>query len=218
MPAVRHVRRSIAVVAALSWLASVAVTASGRDAGFTTGNLRDVEQESVQKLLERGALDQAVQRAAGEGVNPESIYLAAQALIKMDNNAGANEQLARLRDAGDDWSAIGESGQALLAGDAGAAMSAATRAVAANGDNPYAHYQLGLVASRQGDFQRAAEAFGRSVELKPDFAYGHYYAGLANQRLKQTAKTSQHLETFMRLAPDAPERVAVAGILRTLKM
>ena len=67
-------------------------------------------------------------------------------------------------------------------------MAAAERAVAANGDNPYAHYQVGAVASRQENFQRAAEAFGRSVELKPDLAYAHYYAGLAYQRVNRSRK------------------------------
>ena len=93
------------------------------------------------------------------------------------------------------------------------ASEAANRAVAANGDNPFTHYQAGLVASRKNDFERAAAEFGRSVELKPDFAYGHYYAGLANQKLRQTAKMSQHLEAFLRLAPDAPERSAVNAVL-----
>jgi tetratricopeptide (TPR) repeat protein len=173
---------------------------------------------SVQKLFERGALEEAVQRAEGERGNPESTYLAAQAFAKMENTGRANEEFARLRDAGDEsWKAIGESGAALLGGDTGAAMNAAKRAVAANDNNSYAHYQIGLVANRQNDFQRAADAFERSVQLKPDFAYAHYYAGLANQRVRQIAKMSEHLETFMRLAPDAPERATVASILRTLR-
>jgi protein O-GlcNAc transferase len=204
MPAIRHFVRSVAI-ASLPLCASAALIAH-------------TQQVSVQQLLERGALDEAVQRAEGERDNPESTYLAAQAFTKMDQGGRANEQYTRLRDTGDDsWKAIGESGAQLLEGNVPAAMEAATRAVSANAENPYAHYQVGAVASRQQDFERAADAFGRSVELKPDFAYGHYYAGLASQRLKQTAQMSKHLEAFMRLAPEAPERVAVAAILRTLR-
>jgi tetratricopeptide (TPR) repeat protein len=176
------------------------------------------QEVSVQKLLERGANEEAVQRAERERDNPESLYLAGQAFAKMDNGGKAVEQYGRLREIGDDsWKAIGESEAAALGGNLTAAMEAANRGVAANGDNPYAHYQVGAVASRQKDYQRAADAYARAIELKPDFAYAHYYAGLANQRLRQTAKVSQHLEAFLKLAPDAPERSGVVSILRTLR-
>lgn len=185
---------------------------------FVFAGTIDAKQESVQKLLERGALDEAVQRAADERDNPESTYLAAQVLIKKEDSGRAGEEYARLREAADDaWKAIGESGAELLAGNTDAAMAAATRAAEVNGDHPFAHYQVGLVASRQENFQRAAEAFGRASELKPDFAYAHYYAGLANQRIKQIPKMSDHLETFVRLAPDAPERTSVMALLRALR-
>jgi tetratricopeptide (TPR) repeat protein len=177
------------------------------------------EPVSVQKLFERGALDEVVQRAESERDNPESTYLAAQALIKKEDNGRASEEYGRLKETSGDeaWKAIGESGAELLAGNTDAAMAAATRAIEANADHPFAHYQLGQVASRQQNFKRAAEAFGRAVQLKPDFAYAHYYAGLANNRIKQIAKMSDHLETFLRLAPEAPERAAVMAILRTLR-
>jgi tetratricopeptide (TPR) repeat protein len=199
---IRHLNRSLAVLAACGVLVA--------EVG--------AQQVSVQSLFERGALEEAVQRAEGERNNSESTYLAAQAFAKMNEPGRAAEQYSRLRETGDDsWKAIGESGALLSDGNTGAAMEAAQRAVAANGDNPYAHYQVAAVASRQNNFNRAAEGFTRAVELKPDFAYAHYYAGLAYQRLKNVPKMSEHFETFMRLAPDAPERSAVLSILRTLR-
>jgi tetratricopeptide (TPR) repeat protein len=202
MPGIRHLTRSLAL--AMPLLLSAAVAAA--------------QEASVQKLIERGSLDEAVQKAEGERDNPESIYLAAQAFSKMDNGGRANEEYSRLRERGEeDWKAVGESGAALTAGNLDEAMAAATRAVSANGGNPYAHFQLGIVASRQNNSQKAAEAFGRAAEIKPDLAYAHYYAGIANQRIKRIPKMSEHLETFIRLAPDAPERDAAAAILRTLK-
>jgi tetratricopeptide (TPR) repeat protein len=176
------------------------------------------QQLSVQALLERGSFEEAVQRAERERDNPESTYFAAQAFARMNDTGRATEEYARLRDTGDDsWKAIGESGVLLTRGDAAGALQAAEHAVAANGDNPYAHYQVGIVANRQGDYPRAANEFTRAVELKSDFAYAHYYAGLAQQRMKNVARMSEHFEAFMRLAPDAPERTAVAAILRTLR-
>ncbi len=203
MPANRHSLRSLALATPIL-LFSAAIVAG--------------QEATVQKLIERGSLDEAVQKAEGERDNPESTYLAAQAFGKMDNGGRANEEYSRLRERGEeDWKAIGESGAALAGGNVDEAMAAANRAVSANGGNPYAHYQVGVVASRQQNFAQAAEAFGRSVQAKPDLAYAHYYAGLANQRIKQIPKMSEHFEAFMRLAPDAPERAGVQAILRTLR-
>ena len=199
----RHFNRSLVVVAAFALCAA-------------EGSAQ--ETQSVQKLLERGALEEAVQRAEGERDNPESTYLAAQAFSKMNNNERAAEEYSRLRDTADEsWQAIGESGALLTAGDMDGAMNAAQRAVAANGDNAYGHYQIGLVATRQSNYERAVEAFSRSLELKPDLAYAHYYAGTASQRLRQIQKMSEHFAIFLKLAPDAPERTAVAAILRTTR-
>jgi tetratricopeptide (TPR) repeat protein len=205
MMKVRHFNRSLVVVAAFVGLATGAAA-------------QDQPPLSVQKLLERGALEEAVQRAEGERDNSESTFFAAQAFTKMNNNERATEEYSRLRETGDDsWKAIGESGALLTSGDADGAMDAANRAVAANGDNPYGHYQIGMVATRQGNHERALEAFSRSLELKPDLAYAHYYAGSASQRLRQMARMSEHFEIFLKLAPDAPERTAVAAVLRTMR-
>jgi tetratricopeptide (TPR) repeat protein len=199
---IRHLERSIAAL--------------GLAALFTAG--ANGQEMTVQALLERGAFQEAVQRAEREQANPEATFFAAQAFAKMNDPGRAADQYGRLRDTGDpSWRAIGESAILLNEGNADGAMQAAERAVAANGDNAYAHYQVGAAANRQNNFGRAAEAFSRAVELKPDFAYAHYYAGLAHQRLKNIARMSEHFEAFMRLAPDAPERSAVAAILRTLR-
>ena len=206
MPSRRLLLRSIS--RAIGVATSLVVCAAGARAG----------QATVQSLLERGALNEAVQRAEADRGNPESTYLAAQALVKMDNTDRARGEFAQLREGGaDDWKAIGESGEAMTAGDLDAARAAADRAVAANGDNPYAHYQKGIVATRQSRFQDAANAFGRSTEIKPDLAYAHYYAGIAHQRLKEIPKMAEHLEYFIKLAPEAPERATVTSILRTVR-
>jgi tetratricopeptide (TPR) repeat protein len=176
------------------------------------------EQNTVQKLIERGALQEAVERASGESDNVESTYLAAQALSKMNDSGGAEERYNRLRESDNAaWKAIGESGAKLVGGDTAGAMDATNRAVAADGGNPYAHYQLGLVAMKQNNFQRALEAFTRTLEIKSDFAYAHYYAGQAAQRLKQTSKMAEHFTLFVKIAPDSPERQAVQSILRSLR-
>jgi tetratricopeptide (TPR) repeat protein len=174
------------------------------------------QKPEVQRLFQSGAFEQAVD-AARDG-DPASTYLAAQALMKLNQNDRAAAELTRLR-ASDQpgWRLVAESAEALLANDGGRAVEVARRAVAADGNNPFAQYQLGLSAGKANDWGAAMSAFTRAIELKPDFAYAHYYAGLSYQRLRQLSKTAEHFDAFLRLAPDAPERSAVQAILRTIK-
>jgi tetratricopeptide (TPR) repeat protein len=174
------------------------------------------QKPEVQRLFQSGSYEQAVE-AARDG-DPATTYLAAQSLVKMDRADQAAAQMSRLK-ASDQpgWRLIGESGEALLANDAGRATELARRAIEADGGNPFAHYQLGLAASKANDWGTAVQGFTKAVEAKPDFAYAHYYAALAYQRQRQLSKTAEHFDAFLRLAPDAPERSAVVAILRTIK-
>ena len=174
------------------------------------------QKPEVQRLFQSGAYERAVE-AAGDG-DPASTFIAAQSLLKLDQNDQAVAQMTRLRASENPaWRLIGESGEALIGNDAGRAVELARRAVDADGNNPFAQYQLGLSAAKANDWGTAVSAFTRSIELKPDFAYAHYYAGLSYQRQRQLAKTAEHFDAFLRLAPDAPERPAVLAILRTIK-
>jgi tetratricopeptide (TPR) repeat protein len=174
------------------------------------------QKPEVQRLFQSGSYEQAVD-AARDG-DPASTYLAAQSLVKMDRADQASAQMARLK-ASDQpgWRLVGESGEALIANDAGRSVELARRAIEADGGNPFAHYQLGLAASKAGDWGGAVQGFTKALEQKPDLAYAHYYAALAYQRQRQLSKTAEHFDAFLRLAPEAPERSAVVAILRTIK-
>ena len=174
------------------------------------------QRADVQRLFQSGAYEQAAD-AARDG-DPASTYLAAQALIKLERSDRAVAELTRLRASENSaWRLVAESSEALINNDAGRAVEVARRAVETDGGNPFAHYQLGLSAAKANDWDAAVAGFTRAVELKPDFAYAHYYAGLAHQRQRQLAKTAEHFDAFLRLAPDAPERSAVLAVLRTIK-
>lgn len=174
------------------------------------------QRPEVQRLFQSGAYEQAVD--AARDADPASTYLAAQALIKLERSDRAIAELTRLRGSENAaWRLIAESSEALVNNDAGRAVDVARRATEADGDNPFAQYQLGLAAGKANDWGTSVAAFTRAVELKPDFAYAHYYAGLAYQRQRQLSKTAEHFDAFLRLAPDAPERSAVLAILRTIK-
>ena len=194
-------RSIVAVAAVLAWSGS-AIAAE--------------QKPEVQRLFQSGSYEQAVD-AARDG-DPASTFIAAQSLLKLDRNDQALGEFTRLR-ASDNpaWRLVAESGEALIANDAGRAADLARRAVEADGGNPFAHYQLGLATAKAGDWGGAVSGFTRALEVKPDFAYAHYYAALAYQRQRQLSKTADHFDAFLRLAPDAPERAAVIAILRTIK-
>jgi tetratricopeptide (TPR) repeat protein len=192
---------TVALVAGLAWAAS-SVAAD--------------QKPEVQRLFQSGAYEQAAD-AARDG-DPASTYLAAQALIKLERSDRAVAELTRLRGSENAaWRLIAESAEALINNDAGRAIEVARRAVEADGNNPFAQYQLGLGAAKATDWGTAVAAFTRALELKPDLAYAHYYAALAHQRQRQLSKTAEHFDAFLRLAPDAPERSAVLAVLRTIK-
>ena len=104
------------------------------------------QKPEVQRLFQSGSHEQAVE--AARDADPASTYLAAQSL-KLDRNDQAVAELTRLR-ANDQpsWRLIGESGEALIANDAGRAIDLARRASKRCG-NPFAHYQLGLAPPRR---------------------------------------------------------------------
>ncbi|MEQ1575035.1 MAG: tetratricopeptide repeat protein [Vicinamibacterales bacterium] len=78
-------------------------------------------------------------------------------------------------------------------------------------------YDQGLVYASQGDYAAAARAFDACIEANPRFAYAYYQAGLAYDKLTRPDLTAIRFETFLRLAPDAPERPQVESILRTMR-
>lgn len=173
------------------------------------------QKPEVQRLFQSGSYEQVVEAARDD--DPASTYLAAQALLKLNNLEGVAAEFARLKGNGPAWSLVGESGEALAANDEGRAVELARRATETDGENPFAFYQLGLSASKGRDWGGATAAFNRALELKPDLAYAHYYAALAAQRQRQLPKAAAHFEAFLRLAPEAPERQAVQAIMRSLK-
>ena len=79
------------------------------------------------------------------------------------------------------------------------------------------HYQAGLAYAAGERWGPAAQAFEKAAALNPTFAYSHYYAGLAFSHTKQLDKMASHLDYFLKLAPNAPERPAVMSMMRALR-
>jgi len=171
----------------------------------------------VRQKFDAGEYQRAID-IAGSSAEPRVIYVVAQSqqrLRRGDDARRAYEQLAKRPDA-DPWHHVGLSGNALIGSDAGEALREADRAVAANGSLPEAQYQRGLALSASQNMADAAAAFDKAADLDPSWAYAHYYAGIAYSKMKRSDLTASHFQTFLKLAPQAPERGEVQSILRTL--
>ena len=134
-----------------------------------------------------------------------------------ESAAGAYAALIEARPDSEDWYWIGSSARALVEGDIEGALNASARAIELNEGNKYAHYQRGLALSHRRAYQPAAEAFVRVLEIDGSFAYGHYYAALSFYQVRSLVAATNHFERFLELAPDAPERIQVEGVLAALR-
>jgi len=84
-------------------------------------------------------------------------------------------------------------------------------------DNPDVYHYRGMLDSQRGDYVAATSDFESAIKLNPKNAYAYYYAGLAYNKLKRPDKMVQHFETFLKLAPNAPEAGKVRALLSSIR-
>jgi tetratricopeptide (TPR) repeat protein len=75
----------------------------------------------------------------------------------------------------------------------------------------------GVAAFDRREFAAAAAAFDQCINAHPADAYTYYRAGLAYYEINRLDLMVTRFESFVRLAPDAPERPEVESILRTAR-
>ena len=173
-------------------------------------------QDEVRKLFEAGKYQEVVERTKDDGA-PEARYLKAQAHRKLDQNDQAKEAFGKLSESGEAWQAVGQSGIALVDGNADDAVKAARTAVEKDGGLAQGQFQLGQALDAKGENAEAAEAFAKAAESAPQMAYAHYQAGMSFYKAKRIDKLAVYSETFLKLAPNAPEKPAVQSIMRTVR-
>ena len=177
---------------------------------------------TARQLFEAGQYEQTLEAIAQQrqlgAANPGDTYVAVQSLVRLGRPDQAKAELAQLEASGDEiWKLIAASASRLIDGNVGAALDAGNQAAAAAPDSFFAHYQLGLVRAQQEDWAGAADAFERATQIDPTFAYAHYNAGLCYSRIQRPDRTAVHFQSFVTLAPMAPERAAVESFMRTLR-
>jgi tetratricopeptide (TPR) repeat protein len=174
----------------------------------------------LKPLFESGRYQEVV--SAGERTvpgpgSPERIWLTAHSLQRLNRLAEARSEFARLATVQDKpWQVAAQLAAAVQDSDR-AAIDRTAPAAAAYPNHPFVQFELGLALARLDRFAESAAAMDRAWQASADQAYAYYYAGLAYQRIKRTDVATARLETFVRLAPQAPERPQVESILRTLR-
>ncbi|MCS7026608.1 MAG: tetratricopeptide repeat protein [Bryobacteraceae bacterium] len=78
-------------------------------------------------------------------------------------------------------------------------------------------YTRGLLFLARRDFSNAARQFEATLARDPRNAYAHYYAGMAYNGLKRPDRMVAHFDTFLKLAPTAPEAAKVQSVLRSVR-
>jgi tetratricopeptide (TPR) repeat protein len=171
--------------------------------------------QDVRQLYDAGRYQDVV-RTADQGSRQQ--YFAAQSFAKLNDTDGARRTYQRLAGSPEEaWAAIGKSALQAMDGQLDGSLESANQAARVGASLPEAHYQRGLVLMARNAYGDAAGAFTKAAQLDPNFAAAHYYAGLANYRAKRIDLMTTEFETFVRLAPNAPERPEVEAILRTVR-
>ena len=174
---------------------------------------------TVRQWFEAGKHQQVVAVTVDDASTPSLISLVAQSHDQLTQRAEARaayERLAGLPET-DPWHSVGRAAILLADTQPDQALAAAQQAVALGPKVAEAHFQLGLVQAERRDYAQAAPAFEAAIAIDPMPAYAHYYAGLSYYQAERIDLMATFFESFLKLAPEAPERTQVESIMRTIR-
>jgi tetratricopeptide (TPR) repeat protein len=81
---------------------------------------------------------------------------------------------------------------------------------------PESAFNQGVTLYNTGNIAEATAVFAGVVKTKPEFARGHYMLGLCYANANDSAKAKQHLQEFVRLAPNDPDAATAREMLKYL--
>ena len=131
----------------------------------------------------------------------------AKAALERATEAGASE--AQVKTA--------EAAVAIEARDVATAERLLNEAIAADAEYSDAYHYRGQVRLSKKDFQGAAADLEKAIEIDPTQPYHHYYAGMAYNGLKRPDKMVEHLQIYVKMAPDSPDADKVQSLLRAFR-
>lgn len=106
---------------------------------------------------------------------------------------------------------------AIEARDVAQAERLLNEAIEADADYADAYHYRGQVRLSKKDFQGAAADLEKAIQLNPTQPYNHYYAGMAYNGLKRPDKMVEHLQIYVKMAPDSPDADKVQSLLRAFR-
>ena len=101
--------------------------------------------------------------------------------------------------------------------DTDKALELLNKAAETNPDSAEAYHYRGMVKTQRKDFTGAVADLEKAIELDPARAYSHYYLGLAYNGVKRPDKMAEHLQMFLKLAPNAPDADKVRSVLKAFR-
>jgi tetratricopeptide (TPR) repeat protein len=88
----------------------------------------------------------------------------------------------------------------------------------AQGPEPgLAAYQIGVTRWEQKNYQAALEQLNQALAANPRLAYAYFYRGLVQDKLGRKDLLVGDMETFLKLAPHAPEAEIAKAVLRAVQ-
>ncbi|MFO0937576.1 MAG: tetratricopeptide repeat protein [Gemmataceae bacterium] len=83
-------------------------------------------------------------------------------------------------------------------------------------DNPYAHFNLGIITKYRGDYKRAASHFEAVTKFDPSDDRAWLYLGQSDPEMQSSQKAKSYFEKALSLNPYlVPARYAIANHLET---
>ncbi len=97
------------------------------------------------------------------------------------------------------------------------AETALSRAEKIRRNNPDLYFYRGMLDAHNKDYAASARNMDKTIEMDPKRAQAYYYAGIAYSQIRQMDKVVDRFQTFLKLAPDAPEAAKVKALLRNIR-
>jgi tetratricopeptide (TPR) repeat protein len=97
------------------------------------------------------------------------------------------------------------------------AEAQAKAVLAENATHPVAVAALGESLVGQQKLDEAVERLSAALKAQADLAYAYYWRGQAFQLKKQVARMVEDYQSFLKLAPEAPEAPALKVLLAGLR-
>jgi len=198
-------------------IVTMALMAAGSSMASAQGLESGIESYRAYKYAEaERALSQVIE---AEPDNAQAHEYFGLALLGSGKIAEAEAALSRAQtlDPSSDSVRIGLARVFIEGKQFGQAEAALQEAAELNKDNAEVPLYRGAIKLAQRNYQGAADDLTEALSRQTSNAYAHYYSGLAWNGLRKPDKMVESFQTFLKLAPNAPEAARVKSLLQSVR-